>query len=313
MSRIARFALFASLAAGCSRPPAAADTAAALAAPTVIATGIDQPGSLAVDDGYVYFAAYGDEAAHGSIRRVARSGGPVTVLADGESVPGNVVVDGTRVYWTSNDGQRSNAGAIRAVAKSGGRPVSLVSGLTTARALVADAYTLYFADDAHILALSKSGGVAVPLSPARCTNAMAADSTTIYWAENCVLVPPAGILAVSKLGGLPVVVSATGPGSLFADGAFVYWIDRGVVEAQPRFGGLPLPLYDTGNWGVLQAIDATALYLQVGEGIARLPKTGGAATTLWNGDFAPNAVATDSAAIYFDGGYPTGSVYRLAR
>jgi hypothetical protein len=300
-------------AAGCGAPAGTAETSAELTAPVAIASGLDQPGSIAVDDQYVYFVVYGDAVDHGSIRRVKKSGGAVTVLANGESGPGNLVLDGASVYWTSNDYSKSSGGAIRAVAKRGGRPVSLASGLTSARALVADSYALYFADDAHIEALSKSGGVPLPLAPATCTQAMAQDSTTLYWTENCVLFPPQGIFAVSKLGGLPVVVSVDAPGSLFADGAFVYWVDRGIVTAQPRFGGLPIALYDTGNWGILEALDATSLYLQIGEGIARVPKTGGSATTIWSGDFAPNAIATDASALYFDGGYPTGAVYRLAR
>src|SRR5437868_11067837 len=87
------------LLAGCSGIVSdGAETSAALGVPVVLAANQDQPGPLAVDDGYVYFSAYGD----GSIRRVKKSGGAVTVLAAGESVPGNLVVDATRVYWTSN-------------------------------------------------------------------------------------------------------------------------------------------------------------------------------------------------------------------
>ncbi len=310
-ARIAAFALV--VAAGCSTPGATGESSAGLSTPVALATGLDQPGSIAVDANDVYFSTFGDAADHGSIRRVPKSGGPVTVLADGEHVPFNLVVDGTRVYWTANDDSVSSGGAIRAVAKSGGRAVSLASGLSRARTLVADASSLSFADDAHVNALSKAGGVPVPLLAATCTNAMAQDATTLYWSESCVLFPPQGIFAVSTLGGLPVVVSVAAPGTLLADGAFVYWIDRGVVEAQPRFGGLPIPLYDTGDWGVLEALDATSLYLQVGESIARLPKTGGAATTIWSGDFAPNAIAADAGAVYFDGGYPSGAVYRLPR
>jgi hypothetical protein len=288
-----------------------AETSAALGVPVVLAANQDQPGPIAVDDSYVYFSDYGDDAGHGSIRRVKKSGGAVTVLAAGEFVPGNLVVDGTRVYWTSNDGQRAHAGAIRAVAKAGGQPVSLASGLSSARALVADAYTLYFATDDAIVALSKSGGVPLPLSAARCVNAAAQDSTTVYWTENCVITPPQGVFAVSKLGGLPVVVSTDSTGGLFADGAFVYWIADGVVKAQPHFGGLPITLYDTGNYGVLSAMDASSLYLQLNDGVTSVKKAGGHATTLWTG-FAVNAIAVDSTSVYFDGG-PTGVVDRLSR
>jgi hypothetical protein len=285
----------------------------ATATAVVLAGNQDQPGALALDDGYVYFAVYGDAANHGAIRRVAKGGGAVTTLADGEFVPGSLVVDATRVYWTSNDPDHSSSGAIRAVDKAGGTPISLASGLSSARALTADDAALYFATEKAIVALSKSGGVSWPLAAATCVNATASDSTTIYWTENCVFFPPQGIFAVSKLGGVPVVVSTDAPGTLGADGAFVYWVADGVVEAQPRFGGLPLPLYSTGDYGVFGAFDATALYLEVGETIARVPKIGGSATTIWKGDFAPNAIAADATRVYFDGGYPSGAVYSLRR
>jgi len=287
--------------------------AAATGGAVVLAGNQDQPGAIALDDSYVYFAVYGDDAAHGAIRRVAKTGGAVTTLADGEFVPGSLAVDATRVYWTANDPSQSLSGAIRAVKKTGGTPVSLASGLSSARALTSDATTLYFATDKSIVGLSKAGGVPWPIAAATCVQASASDSTTIYWTENCVLFPPQGIFAVSKLGGLPVVVSTDAPGTLGADGAFVYWVADGVVEAQPRFGGLPLPLYSSGDWGTLGALDATSLYLQVGETIARVPKSGGSATTIWKGDFAPNAIAADGTHVYFDGGYPTGAVYSLRR
>jgi hypothetical protein len=290
-----------------------AGVAAATTAAVVIASNQDQPGALALDDDYVYFAVYGDDVAHGAIKRVGKSGGAVTTLADGEVGPGSLAVDATRVYWTSNDPSKTSAGAIRAVAKTGGTAVSLTSGLSSARALTSDAATLYFATDKAIVALSKAGGVPWPLAAATCVNASASDATTIYWTENCVLFPPQGIFAVSKLGGLPVVVSTDAPGALGADGAFVYWVEGGVVEAQPRLGGLPVPLYSTGDWGVFGALDATSLYLQVGETIARVPKIGGSARTIWKGDFAPNAIAVDGGHVYFDGGYPTGAVYSLRR
>ncbi|MCA1665239.1 MAG: hypothetical protein LC659_13420, partial [Myxococcales bacterium] len=240
-----------------------------------------------------------------------KSGGTVTLLAANEFVPGNLVVDGTRVYWTSNDGQRQSVGAVRAVAKSGGRVVSLASGLSSARALVADAYTLYFATDDAIVALSKSGGPPVPLSAAKCVNSAAQNSTTVYWTENCVLVPPQGVFAVSKLGGLPVKLSNDATGGIMADNAFVYWNNDGLLKQESRFGGLPSLLYDTHNYGVLEAMDAGALYLQLNDGVTRVNKTSGVATTLWSG-FGVNAIAVDATSVYFDGG-PTGSVYRLAR
>ncbi|MDB4968731.1 MAG: uncharacterized protein JWN44_4420, partial [Myxococcales bacterium] len=222
-------------ASGCDANGAGADsestlTAAAVSA-VVIAGNQDQPGSLVVDDSYVYFLAFGDAVTHGSVRRVPKLGGRVTILADGESIPGTLVADATRLYWTSNNYEGSHNGAVRSVAKSGGRVTSLASGLSSARGLTADANRLYFATDEYIVALSKLGGVPVPLAAARCVNAGASDSTTIYWSENCVMFPPQGVFAVSKLGGVAVKLSNDAPGALLADGANVYWVDAGLVKA----------------------------------------------------------------------------------
>jgi hypothetical protein len=298
-------------AAGCDGATAVDETSAALLPATAIAINQDQPGSLVVDDTYVYFAVYGDAVGHGSIRRVLKNGGPVITLADGESGPGFLVADATRIYWTTNDYSVQNSGAVRSVAKSGGRATSLASGLSSARGLTADANTLYFATNDNIVALSKLGGVPVPLAPAQCVNAAASDATTIYWTENCVLVPPQGIFAVSKIGGVAVKLSNDAPGTILADSAGTYWVDNGLVKARSRFG-LTRVLYDTRSYGVAEAHDATSLFVQVDQTIVRVSKSTGSAVVIWRGELTPNAAAVDGSAIYFDGGWP-GVVYRLAR
>jgi hypothetical protein len=300
-------------AAGCDGSTAIDETSTALKPATAIAIGQDQPGSLVVDDSYVYFAVYGDAVGHGSIRRVPKLGGPVTVLASGESGPGFLVADASRIYWTTNDYSVPNSGAVRSIAKTGGRATTLASGLSSARGLTADASKLYFAVDDYIVALSKLGGVPVPLTSARCVNAAASDSTTIYWTENCVLFPPQGVFAVSKFGGAAVKLSNDAPGNLLADGSAIYWVETGVVKAQSRFGGLPRVLYDTHSYGVVEAQDASNLYVQVDQTLVRVSKSGLGASVIWSGEFGPNAAATDASAIYFDGGYPLGAVYRLPR
>src|SRR4051812_48390043 len=103
-TRIA-FATFVTLfaAAGCDGTQPIDETSAALVPATPIAIGQDQPGSMVVDDSYVYFTVYGDAVGHGSVRRVPKRGGAVTILADGESGPGFLTADATRLYWTNND------------------------------------------------------------------------------------------------------------------------------------------------------------------------------------------------------------------
>jgi len=68
-------------------------------APTLVASGLAQPTSLAVDDQNVYFATTSSSV--GGIARVPKSGGDVEVLASCLDAPVELVIDSTSVYFTS--------------------------------------------------------------------------------------------------------------------------------------------------------------------------------------------------------------------
>lgn len=294
--------LTAFVAVGCyGAPPADGEVAAALAPAALLAAHQIQPANIAVDSSYVYFIDAGDAADRGSIRRVSKRGGAVTVLASGESEPGSLAVDGSTLYWSANT--PDGVGAIRAVAKRGGTAYSMAGNLQGAFALASDDYNLYFATRGLIMRLSKFGGVPIALAAARCVNASVVDVSSVYWVENCVITPPAGIFTVSKLfGGLALPVSSDAPGALAVDASNLYWVDNGLTRSQPKGGGPPRLLYDTHNYGAVVASDASNLYLTVDRSILRLAKAGGAPTPVWTGDFVPNGAAVDGGRIYFDGG-----------
>jgi hypothetical protein len=65
-----------------------------------LAGSLMDPQGIAVDDTSVYWAGTGD----GTINKVPLAGGPITVLAQGQSMPIKVAVDATYVYWTNNAG-----------------------------------------------------------------------------------------------------------------------------------------------------------------------------------------------------------------
>jgi hypothetical protein len=67
------------------------------------------PFGVAVDDSAVYFT---DELFVGRVLKIAKVGGPVTVLADQEPTPYRVAVDTDSVYWIANAG-----GLIKKTAK----------------------------------------------------------------------------------------------------------------------------------------------------------------------------------------------------
>lgn len=296
---------------GCAGAPAGeAESQAALGSAVVLASGQPQPFEVAVDETYVYFVDSGTAQDDGSVRRVAKTGGAVEILAAHEAVPQGLVVDDSTVYWTA--GGNGAAGTVRAWSKTTKKVSSLVGDLKEARALTADAYNLYFYDDGFMYRLSKLGGLPVPVAAATCVVTSANDFASVYWVENCVLFPPEGIFAAAKTGSLPVAFSIDAPGALFVDSSNVYWVAGSQVKSQWKLGGLPSVVYDTGkdNYGTIEAMDASALYLQVGESLVRVPKSGGRAATVWQGDFAPNGAAVDGKNVYFAG---SDAIYAVAK
>ena len=80
------------------------------------------PGDLALDDASVYVLSLGTWSAggeidttQGSLMKMPKSGGPVTVLADHLSGPRSLVVDATSVYWSASN-------VAWKIAKTGGSP-----------------------------------------------------------------------------------------------------------------------------------------------------------------------------------------------
>jgi hypothetical protein len=82
--------------------PKAGGTSTNLAA-TQNATGI------AVDGDFIYVA---DDTSTGRILKIAKSGSPVTVLADNQGAPHSIAVDTTSVYWNC-----INEGTIKKIGK----------------------------------------------------------------------------------------------------------------------------------------------------------------------------------------------------
>jgi hypothetical protein len=68
----------------------------------VLASGLDNPGAIAVSGDMVYFTelAHG-QSGQGTIKRVPRAGGNVDPLANGQNNPTSLVTDGTSLYWTN--------------------------------------------------------------------------------------------------------------------------------------------------------------------------------------------------------------------
>lgn len=85
---------------------------AAGASEAVVLAQVGRPTHLAVDKTHVYWT----DRLDGTVRRVARDGGAVEVLATGQDGPDLIVVDEWHVYWLTA------SGAVQMVNKQGGDP-----------------------------------------------------------------------------------------------------------------------------------------------------------------------------------------------
>ncbi len=92
-------------------------------ASTKLATGLDHPNGIALDDTYVYVTVRGTPPSYtnGAVVRVPRAGGAIERLADGLLLPYAIVVTDRFVIWTSRgtstDGVGYTGGAIYRLAK----------------------------------------------------------------------------------------------------------------------------------------------------------------------------------------------------
>lgn len=147
------------------------------------ANGID-PG-LALDEENVYFADQVDDddgTPLGTINRVPKAGGDVTILAEGQAAPGSLTRDDAHLYWVNNGtATRSlealHNGGLGSIALSGGSAQALFSvsadgkGVSPFGDLVLSGSDLYFTsmnlddfESSGLYKLPKAGGTPMPFS-----------------------------------------------------------------------------------------------------------------------------------------------------
>jgi hypothetical protein len=110
---------------------------------SIIAGGVHTPTYIAVDGAYAYFSSIST----GDIQRAPLAGGKVEPVALGESSPGHLRLDSTRLYWNQN------FGSLRAVTLDGGMPVTLVQGGLTA--ITIDEASIYYVNGSNLFRIAK--------------------------------------------------------------------------------------------------------------------------------------------------------------
>ena len=104
-----------------------------------------ESGTLAVDDNNVYFVAVVD-GANDQVLSVPKTGGPVTTLASGVTLPVGLAADATGVYWTSSRPSEAS-GALAMVPLTGGPVVTLAARLGHPRSVALGGTSVFWAQD----------------------------------------------------------------------------------------------------------------------------------------------------------------------
>ncbi len=133
---------------------------------TTLASGLNNPTRLAVDDTSVYWV---EQNIAGAVKKVGINGGAVTTLASGLNNPFDIAVDATSVYWT----EYNAAGAVKKTPINGGSVTTLAGALSSPSYLAVGSSNVYWTDTGTttINAVSKNGGS---------TNVLSAEASFIY-------------------------------------------------------------------------------------------------------------------------------------
>ncbi|HEX8793058.1 MAG TPA: hypothetical protein VF765_19070 [Polyangiaceae bacterium] len=141
--------------------------------PTTLATG-QAPRAIAIDANHVYFT----DATAGTINAVPIGAGPVTVLASGQTFAVAMVIDSTGIYWTTAS---TSAGSVMSMPLGGGAPTTLAAGAGYGGPIAVDSANVYFSGSAGLMSVPLHGGTPTTLAGSQGANALAVDSTSIYW------------------------------------------------------------------------------------------------------------------------------------
>jgi hypothetical protein len=148
--------------------------------PTIVATGQASPLDVAVDDASVYWL----NARPGAVMKVPKGGGTPIVLASlsANSLPSEIAVDATSVYWTSN-GSNVNIATLQRVDKNGGTPALLADYETSISGFVIDATNAYWTTSAgDVMQTPLAGGTSTALAYSQdSAMALAVDDASLYW------------------------------------------------------------------------------------------------------------------------------------
>jgi hypothetical protein len=289
---------------GSTLPPAGACSPAPNpCTPTVLDSGLPGPGTLQVQNGYLYWRNAQDYADGlgrdpSSVLRLQLPNGSPEVLAVTDGSLATIAVDATDVYLTdTSDG-------LARVPITGGTPEWLAS-YPAVQVVLDDVYAYFSAamTSGAVFRIPKAGGAAERRAP------------YVYWVETNPA--PAKLSRVPKGGGIVEVVDAElamhAERLLAVDGdLYVSFSDdqaingqRGAILRYPAAGGEPVTLATHADPFGAIGIDADSLYVATCPGIAgaatvfRVSRDGGTPVAVAQGGTCYAGVTVDATTVYF--------------
>jgi hypothetical protein len=236
----------------------------------------------------------------GSVRLIDLATRSVRTLAAGRDEPYEPSMSAKFAYWTDlgpTQGAPETWQLVRAPL-DGSSPAETIAINAGSCGPLVDGDDVYFAQDGALAKISEGGGTLVVLANANEANPLdlAVAGDHIYW-SNCGL-----IQRVPKAGGsVETLAEAYCPLRISTDETDVFFPDTGVggvleLWRVPLSGGGAMLIDSAAKGGYEIAVDETYVYL-AGEGISRIPKSGGAAELVEEGTIAD--VAVDKSCLYW--------------
>jgi len=278
-------------------------------------------------------------AGHASTRILNKSpldGTSKTELARGDycrEATDDIVVDETHVYWV-NSVVTPDEYYIKKVPIAGGDSTTLVTvthwdGI---REMAGDATHIYFTEGNAIKKIPKSGGQIEIVADGEFYRGLALYNGEIFF-SGTISIYTYSLKKVSVLGGSVTTLGTVTRDpfepsnyvwAMAADNENLYWVDKKSVKAVPVNGGSITTLADFLN-EIFSTIDIAVygdkvFWIESADSnqglpatVNSVPTTGGAVTTLFQGEKSPRRLALHNSEIYWTEGGPTGLIEGYGR
>lgn len=264
---------------------------------------------IAVNASHVYFT----RRDAGTVSRVARAGGAVQVLAEGQNLVQSLALDQNNVYWLNNG---FGTPSLQKLPLAGGEPVEIASTTDANLASLAiDATYAYWGGSGSIVKTPLAGGAEETLASGQLNNgALAIDSTNVYWLNYGDGANTGSVMKVPKAGGTAVTLASNvdTPYAIAVQGSTVYFASFSDYVKKVATSGGAVSTLSTTTGATALAVDANAIYaggsILNPRPLLQLTLAGAEKATLAATTGTVGAVAVDGGTVFWTDGMAVNSV-----